>query len=356
MKLDPSIWRGRRVLVTGHTGFKGAWLSLWLERLGAEVIGLSLPPQGCDCAFNRFEPSSIDSRLGDIRDASEVHTIIGELQPSVVMHLAAEAIVRRAFDDPVATFETNVMGTINVLEAIRAAGNVEAALMITSDKVYSDASHQPASEGDRLGGSDPYSSSKACVELVVHTWRQSYFEPGNPRVGSARAGNVIGGGDTSPYRLVPDLLRAAMEHQPVRLRNPRSIRPWQHVLDPLHGYLLFVQSLLHDPTTTPPALNFGPEDLHWTVEDVAHHLQMRLGGTGVEVETGTGPTEAPALLLDSTLAKRALGWRPRLTTEQALDWTADWYETEQTGGNLRELGIHQVEMFEGRANALPERC
>lgn len=349
MGLEHSDWRGRRVLITGHTGFKGAWLALWLEHLGADVHGFSLPPESADGAFARMRPLPRTSRIGDIRHARELRDAVVDVAPSVVFHLAAEAIVRRAYRSPVATFETNVMGTINVLEAVRACDSVETVLVVTSDKVYEDASERPAREDDPLGSVDPYSSSKACAELVVRAWRSSFLEGRNVSLGTGRAGNVIGGGDTALDRLVPDALRADLANEPVVLRHPRAIRPWQHVLDPLHGYLLFAQHLLRGGFDGPMALNFGPEDVSWTVLDVITYLQRALGGGSIEVGDDTGPHEAPALLLDSELARRTLGWRPLLATEDALDWTAQWHRGNLAGADLTALALEQIAAFEARA-------
>lgn len=349
MQLDASTWHGRRVLLTGHTGFKGAWLALWLERLGAQVVGLSLPPESPDGAFSRLAPWELASHLGDIRDAGFVRNVVEQAAPSVVLHLAAEAIVRRAYRHPVETFETNVMGTINVLEATRACPDVHAVLVITSDKVYRDATQQPAKEDAALGHVDPYSSSKACVELLVRAWRASYLAPRAVVAATARAGNVIGGGDMASDRLVPDVLRADVAGVPVVLRNPQAIRPWQHVLDPLHGYLLYAQRLLQRERDLPLALNFGPDDLSWTVRDVIESLQRSMGRGRVEVTEERGPSEAPALLLDSSLAKRSLGWRPVLTTEEAVQLTAEWHGAQLEGRDLRQVATRQLEMFEERA-------
>lgn len=350
MKLEPALWQDRRVLLTGHTGFKGAWLALWLERLGARVTGLSLAPESPDGAFARLGPGESRSRIGDIRAAELVSDVMADTAPSVVMHLAAEAIVRRAYREPVATFDTNVMGTVNVLGAARSCDDVEAVLVVTSDKVYENATEEPARETDPLGHVDPYSSSKACVELLARAWRASYFDVDGRALVTARAGNVIGGGDTAPDRLVPDVLRADAAGQPVLVRNPRSVRPWQHVLDPLHGYLLFVQRLIGGETGEPHALNFGPDDLSWTVLDVIERLHQALGSGQVEIGTDRGPTEAPALLLNSDLAKSTLGWRPVLSTEEALEWTADWHVTLRSGGDLRAMALEQITTFEVMAS------
>lgn len=350
MRLDPATWQGRHVLLTGHTGFKGAWLALWLERMGAKVTGLSLPPESSEGAFSRMGPWATRSRIGDLRDAGFVRSVVTEANPSVVLHLAAEALVRRAYREPTATFETNVMGTINLLEAAREQRDLEAVLVVTSDKVYENASMAPARENDPLGHVDPYSSSKACVELAVRAWRSSYFEARGVGLATVRAGNVIGGGDTAQDRLVPDVLRADVAGSPVVLRNPESIRPWQHVLDPLHGYLLFTQRLIDD-TGEPHALNFGPDELNWTVGDVIEHLHRRLGGGRIEVSGEPGPKEAPALLLNSDLAKSTLGWRPLIGTQEAIEWTVRWHRAQLSNGDVRDVALEQVRTVEDRAAA-----
>lgn len=350
MVLDPRIWAGRRVLVTGHTGFKGAWLTHWLEGLGASVTGLALPPASADGAYTHLGTVATRSHIGDIRDPSVVGDVMAESRPSIVFHLAAEALVRRAYRAPASTFGTNVMGTVNILEAARSQDAVDAIVIVTSDKVYADASQTPAREDDPLGHDDPYSSSKACVELLVRSWRTSYFAARDVGLATVRAGNVIGGGDTAADRLIPDVLRADALGQAVVLRNPASIRPWQHVLDPLHGYLLFGQRLLAGELRGPHALNFGPTELGWTVRDVIDHVHRTLGRGRIDITTEPGPKEAPALLLNSDLAAATLGWRPLITTKEAIEWTVQWHRTQQEGGNLRELAERQTESLLQRAN------
>jgi CDP-glucose 4,6-dehydratase len=353
MALDPGRWQGRRVLVTGHTGFKGAWLSFWLRRLGAEVTGLALPPVSVHGAFSELDPPGLRSVIGDIRDPATVREAVDVAAPSVVFHLAAEAIVRRAHQQPVPTFETNVLGTVHLLDALRNSPTVEAVIVITSDKVYADATERPAVEADPLGSDDVYSSSKACVELLVRAWRTRYLSPRGVAVATARAGNVIGGGDTSPDRLVPDVLRADVDGEPVVLRAPGAVRPWQHVLDPLHGYLLYAQHLLEGHGleghgVTPTALNFGPDELGWTVRDVVEYLQAALGRGRLQTHAEDGPLEAPALLLSSELSKRVLGWQPAVGVQEALRWSAEWHRTAQRGGDLRHLASRQVSAVEQR--------
>jgi CDP-glucose 4,6-dehydratase len=348
MGLDLESWRGRRVLVTGHTGFKGAWLSFWLARMGAEVTGVALPPESPDGAFAALASGGIRSIIGDLRDPAVAEAALREAAPSVVFHLAAEAIVRRAHEQPVATFETNVLGTVHLLEAIRRSPSVSAVVVITSDKVYANATERPAVEEDPLGSDDVYSSSKACVELLVRAWRARYLAPMGVAVVTARAGNVIGGGDTSLDRLVPDVLRADLAGDPVRLRSPGALRPWQHVLDPLHGYLLYAQRLSAGMADPPPALNFGPDELGWTALDVVRALHRELGRGRSEAGDTDGPAEAPALLLSSELAKRSLGWQPAVDTAEALRWTADWHRTSRDGADLRAVAAAQIAAVERR--------
>jgi CDP-glucose 4,6-dehydratase len=345
--IDPEFWSSQRVLLTGHTGFKGAWLALWLERLGAEVHGLALPPDTTTGAFASIQPGLSSSTFADLRDPVPVTTAFIETAPTVVMHLAAQAVVSRGYEQPAETMDTNVMGTVHVLEAARAAGTVRALLVVTTDKVYADASSRPAREDDSLGYSDPYSSSKACAELVVRAWRESFFRSAGIVIATARAGNVIGGGDESPDRLVPDILRAFDAGAAPTLRNPDSVRPWQHVLDPLHGYLLMVQRMGvgGEGPQCPPSLNFGPDEPPWTVLEVASYLQEKLGARGILTADGDGMNEASALLLDAGLARDSIGWTPVLDTRSALEWTAEWAMARRAGAPLRDLAIEQIDRF-----------
>lgn len=347
--VDRSSWAGRRVLVTGHTGFKGAWLTLWLERLGAEVVGLALPPDSTTGAYASLGPRLLRSLTVDLRDREAVHDAVRQAAPDIVMHLAAEAIVRRGYRYPTETFATNVMGTIHLLEAVRECPEVSAVLVVTSDKVYENASERPATESDRLGHPDPYSSSKACAELVAATWRESYLRDAGTAIATARAGNVIGGGDNAPDRLVPDVFRAHQAGKALVVRSPGAVRPWQHVLDPLHGYLLMAEAMLRGPANHPEAVNFGPREPGWPVRDVVAFLHKELGSGELRIEPDPSTREAPALLLDSSLALDALDWRPTLDTQDALGWTADWYRAQREGRDLREYSLSQLAEFEARA-------
>lgn len=331
---------GQRVLVTGHTGFKGTWLSLWLEFLGADVVGLSLPP----------EPGSLYSRahlagrwpesMLDIRDFSTVDSSIRAYRPDLVFHMAAQPLVSLSYADPMATFDTNVMGTMNVLEAVRRAPSVVGCVVVTTDKVY-----RPGSRGrrhvetDPLGASDPYSASKAAAEHVVGAWRDLLSRESGARVVAVRAGNVIGGGDFAANRLLPDLMRAFMADTVCKVRNPNFTRPWQHVLDPLYGYLTLGTRLVQG-RTVPAAVNFGPEREE-SVAMVAD-LAARFWGGGAKWISGRDVEmpEAPVLALDSTLAHQSLGWRPTWGTEEATRRTVSWWRSILSGAEpaIRSLG------------------
>jgi CDP-glucose 4,6-dehydratase len=366
--IDPAFWQNRRVLVTGHTGFKGAWLCLWLQSMGAHVYGASLagaPIDPCLYELARVAEGMAGSAVCDIRDAAAVSRAVAQAAPQVVFHLAAQPLVRRSFAAPQETYETNVMGTVNVLEAVRSSPSVEAVVVVTSDKCYENReTPDPYREDDPLGGHDPYSSSKAAAELVTSAYRRSYFSgPAGPLIASARAGNVIGGGDWGEDRLVPDLVRAAVSHGNLRLRNPSAIRPWQHVLSPLSGYLALAQALCggRDPVAGAAgdgdvdrgagagarfarAWNFGPDPadartVEWVVRRVS---AIWPGGVPWSVDEGPHPHEAGLLALDSSLAHRELGWEPLVGLEEGLTATVAWYLAWQEGEDLRELSLGQV--------------
>jgi len=328
------FWQGKRVLVTGHTGFKGSWLCLWLLELGAQVTGYALPPYTerdnyVLCGLS----SQITEVLGDILDYSLLEKTFLESRPEIVFHLAAQPLVRRSYREPRLTYETNVMGTLNVLEAARKAGSVRAAVMITTDKCYENkGGSQGYREEDPMGGYDPYSSSKGCAELLIASYRRSFCRCGGTgdsemAVASARAGNVIGGGDWSLDRLIPDCIRAIEAGEPVRLRNPGAVRPWQFVLEPLGGYLMLAQRLWTEPEEFVGGWNFGPDPRQMaTVETMARALTDAYGAGTVECSVDAqAPHEDQILLLDSTKAGERLGWRPRLSLEETLGWTAEWY-------------------------------
>jgi CDP-glucose 4,6-dehydratase len=324
------FWSGKSVLVTGHTGFKGAWLAHWLARMGARVTGFALAPAEGPSLFAMARVADrTTSILGDVRDASALSAAFTSAKPEIVLHLAAQALVRRGYREPVETFSTNVMGTVNVLEAVRACPSARAAIMVTSDKCYENREWVWGyREDEPMGGFDPYSASKGCAELVTAAYRRSFFEQG-AAVASARAGNVIGPGDWAEDRLVPDIVRGARAEEPIEIRNPRSTRPWQHVLEPLSGYLLLAQKLFEEGKAFAEAWNFGPLDADSVpAGELARRLVEVLGRGTLELWPSPAegePHEAHALRLDCSKARARLGYRPRLTLDETLEMTARGY-------------------------------
>lgn len=347
-----SFWAGRRVLLTGHTGFKGAWTWAWLRRMGAEVTGLALAPETDPSLAGLLGiPADPRSVAGDIRDPAVVAGAVARARPEIVLHMAAQALVRRSYAEPAATFATNVMGTIHLLDALRGASDLRACLVVTSDKVYeNDGSARAFAETDPLGGSDPYSASKGACEIAVASYARSFFAHG-PAVATARAGNVIGGGDWSADRIVPDLWRARQARRPVELRHPEATRPWQHVLEPIAGYLDFLEALVGGSPAR--ALNFGPlDDGPITVRAVAEAFQDAYGDrgwTGWTLQPGTHPKEAATLGIDSRRAVAVLPWRPRLRAAEAIGWTAAWYAAYDKGENMTAFTLNQIDAYAGRA-------
>ena len=344
-----SFWRNRRVLVTGHTGFKGAWLCLWLERLGATVVGLARPPHTDPNLFTLLSPwPALDHRIVDITVAGPLTELVTASNVEIVVHLAAQALVPAGHRDPVGTFATNVMGTVHVLQAALALQGLKAALIVTTDKVYADPdSGRAFVEPDPLGGTEPYGSSKAAAEMAVDAYRPLYAGR-RIGLGSARAGNVIGGGDWSADRLVPDLVRALWSGEPALLRNPAAIRPWQHVLDPLAGYLRYAERLAEDPAHAPPALNFAPPDASARpVIDVADRFIARFNDHPRWQSAGAPAyREAAILRLSAAQAAATLSWHPRLDFESAVAWTTDWYAAHRHGEDMRKLSLAQIEHYE----------
>lgn len=345
------FWRGRRVLVTGHTGFKGAWLCLWLGRLGAKVSALALPPATDPSLYQIAGPwPGQDHRIVDLRDAAATVAALKATSPEIVFHLAAQSLVRAAYRDPLDTYATNLMGTLNLLDAVRRTSSVRVVIVATTDKVYENLeAGRPFIEDDRIGGGDPYSNSKACVELAVATFRAAFFaRRDSPAVACVRAGNVLGGGDWAEDRLVPDLVRAAQAKREVRLRYPDSVRPWQHVLDPLRGYLMLAERLANGGEGCPLALNFGPDAAATlSVAQLAERFDAAFGaGTGWDREPGDHPEEARTLILDSGLARRSLSWQPRLDIDATIAWTAAWYRQWRDGGSMRPFSLDQVARYE----------
>lgn len=344
------FWSGKRVLLTGHTGFKGGWLALWLQRLGARVMGYSLPAPTQPSLFETARVSeSIQGVIADVRDLARLKAVFREFAPEVVFHLAAQPLVRGSYDSPVETYSTNLLGTVHVLEAVRHSESVRGAVMVTTDKCYENReSAKGYRETDRLGGHDPYSNSKACAELAVDSYRRSFFSDGGKAgIASARAGNVIGGGDWAVDRLIPDLVRAAVAGKPLVLRNPESTRPWQHVLEPLGGYLLLGQRLWEERTRYAEAWNFGPrEEDDRTVEEIvklaAQRWDDKLKWTMGDARQ---PRETVTLKLDCSKAAGA-GWRPLLSVEQAVDWTMEWYRAWRDKRDVKALSLEQFERYE----------
>lgn len=347
--MTPEFWRGRRVLLTGHTGFKGAWLALWLERLGAEVGAVALAPDTDPSLFETLAPwSGLDGAVGDLRDPAVAAKAVADSRPEIVFHLAAQALVRRSYAEPATTFETNVTGTVNLLEAVRAASTVKAVVVVTSDKVYAnDGAGRAFREDDPLGGGDPYSTSKACQDLVAAAYDKSFLAARGIRTGRARAGNVIGGGDWAADRLIPDFVRAMAAGKEIVVRNPDATRPWQHVLEPLAGYLDYAEALTIGDSA-PEALNFGPgpEDIQ-SVRQVVEGLVERWGhGAAWRHEKDGQVAEAALLTLDATRAAETISWRPRLDLRDALDWTVAWYRAAAAGDDIRTHSLDQIARYE----------
>ena len=346
------FWRGRRVLLTGHTGFKGAWMSLWLKSLGAKVTGYALPPAAEPALWSligadRSGAGGTRSVIADIREPRQVGEAVTHADPQIVIHMAAQALVRESYRDPLGTYATNVMGTAVLLQACRALSNLQCVVVVTSDKVYENRGQGRAfEENDRLGGHDPYSNSKACAELLTQSFRDSFFADGPP-IATARAGNVVGGGDWSHDRLIPDCVRALQSGHAVTLRYPDAIRPWQHVLEPLSGYLSLAEALAKTPDKTPRAVNFGPDPASFcTVREVVDEFGARFSGRpGWVRDSAPQPPEAQALTLSSALAGQALGWRPRLDIRETLSWTADWYLAHSAGENMAAFSEAQIARY-----------
>ena len=349
-------WRGRRVLVTGDTGFKGSWLSLWLHAMGGRITGFALPPPTEPSLFETARIGKLIHHVeGDVRDPIALREAFAACEPELVFHLAAQPLVRLSYEEPAETYATNVMGTVNVLEAARHTPSVKAIVCVTSDKCYENREWVwPYRESDPMGGHDPYSSSKGCAELAVSAWRRSFFHAEGPLLATGRAGNVIGGGDWAADRLVPDLVRAFEAGVAPLIRSPGSVRPWQHVLEALRGYIMLAERLLAGEREFADGWNFGPSDedarpVSWIVS----RMRAAWGGEakGAGVDSHAGVHEAGLLRLDSSKARSALGWRPSLGLEDALDWIAEWHKCVNAGADPREVTLGQIEEYQARCRS-----
>ena len=355
--VDPSFWRGRKVFLTGHTGFKGAWLSLWLHKLGAELSGYSLPAPTHPSLFDTAKVGDlVDSTFADIRDPSKLSAALRRAEPEIVFHLAAQPLVRLSYSDPVGTYATNVMGTVHLLEAVRACPSVRAVVIVTSDKAYENREWDWGyRESDAMGGYDPYSNSKGCTELVVSAYRSSFFNPARfdqhrVALASGRAGNVIGGGDWADDRLVPDFIRAILTGEQLCIRSPHAVRPWQHVLEPLSGYMVLAQKLIEHGPKYAEGWNFGPHHtdarpVEWLVDKL-----VTLWGDGASwrLDSKVHPHEAHYLKLDISKARSHLGWEPRWSLSDALAHVVSWYRAHRDGADMREVSLSQIQSYETR--------
>jgi len=354
--LNRTFWKDRRVLLTGHTGFKGSWLSLWLDALGAEVTGYALHPPTRPNLFEQAQvASSLNSVCADIRDLSRLTSVLAECRPDVIFHMAAQSIVRRGYEDPVETYSSNVMGTVHLLEAIRRLKLRCAVINVTSDKCYENREWVWSyRENEPMGGRDPYSNSKGCAELVTSAYRDSFFPPESFQrhgvaLASARAGNAIGGGDWTSDQLIPDLMRGFLAGKPCLIRNPSAVRPWQFVLEPLRGYIMLAERLSEDGSRFASGWNFGPTEADAKpVAWIADKL-VNLWGAGAawNLDATTHPREAHFLKLDASKAKVCLDWYPVLPLESALEWIVEWWRAFQAGADVQQLTQTQIERYEG---------
>ncbi len=349
--MSAAFWRGKRVLVTGHTGFKGGWLVLWLQQLGAHVCGIALPPSTTPSLFDLARVAEgIDSHFCDIRDAERLAALVRAFRPEIVLHLAAQPLVRASYRDPLGTFSSNIMGTAHVLDALRGLDSVRVAVMVTTDKVYRNLEQPyPYREDDALGGHDPYSASKAASEIVITSYRDAFLQEQGVAVASARAGNVIGGGDWSEDRLIPDAVRAWQAGETLDIRRPQAIRPWQHVLEPLSGYLSLAEKLWHQPELV-GAYNFGPHTHEAaTVKEVVELARMAYDQGDVRYGDGSeGPHEAGWLALETAKARVTLGVQPRWNLAETVTRTMAWYQAQHAGADARELCLAEIEQYDAK--------
>ncbi len=346
--VNVSFWQGKRVFLTGHTGFKGSWLALWLQQMGAVVKGYALTPPTTP---NLFEVANVgdamESETGDIRNLEQLKTSMTNFNPDILIHMAAQPLVRLSYREPIETYDVNVMGTVKVLDSARYCQNLKAIVSVTTDKCYENREWVWGyREDEPMGGYDPYSSSKGCAELVTSAYRRSFLAEQGIGLASARAGNVIGGGDWADDRLIPDILRAFAKNQPVVIRNPSSTRPWQHVLEPLSGYLVLAQALYDAPSTYAEGWNFGPKDedakpVSWILDKMVTHWQ----GANWQLDTHAQPHEAGYLKLDISKAKARLDWQPVLSLEQALEKIVNWHKAWLNGSNMQAHCLLEIQEF-----------
>lgn len=349
-RVNPEFWRGKRVFLTGHTGFKGSWLSIWLQSMGAELHGYALAPPTTPALFNEGRVfDGMVSTIGDLRDYNSLCRALEAARPEIIIHMAAQSLVRHSYQAPVETYAVNVMGTVHVLEAARHLGGVRAIVNVTTDKCYENQEWVWGyRESEALGGYDPYSSSKACSELITNAYRRSFFQDGDVAVASARAGNVIGGGDWASDRLVPDILRAFARGEPAVIRSPHSVRPWQHVLEPLSGYLVLAERLHADGRTWAEAWNFGPTDkdarsVSWIVEQMA--IEWGAGAEWREESEKRGGHEAGTLKLDISKVRARFGWEPTWTLQEALRRSVDWHKAWIAKQDVRKKSLDEIGEF-----------
>jgi len=351
--IDKNFWQGRRVLITGHSGFKGSWLAIWLHQLGASVSGFALAPVSEPSLYQLCQLGGrLTSTFGDVRDWTSVREILAGSEPEVVFHLAAQPLVRRSYREPITTIATNVLGTVHVLEAARQTPSVHAVIVVTSDKCYEEReSPRGYREDDRLGGRDPYSASKGCAELVAAAYGRSFFAGTAAAMATARAGNVVGGGDWSEDRLIPDAIRALGRGEPVMLRNPGFVRPWQHVMEPLAGYLQLAERLYTEGHRWAGPWNFGPREGDarevWAVADQV--VKSWGSGSWVKAPECSGPHEGREIKLDCARARALLGWEPVLRLEEAIELTVEWYRAVMGGANAFDLTCAQIRAFQSEA-------
>jgi CDP-glucose 4,6-dehydratase len=349
-KVDQAFWNGKRVFLTGHTGFKGSWLSLWLNSMGSSVKGYSLEPNTSPSLYNILGlDNNIESEIGDIRDLNKLKKSIDVFKPDIIIHMAAQPLVRHSYKEPIETYSTNIMGTINVLEAVRECNSVKAVVIVTTDKVYENKEWSWGyRENEPLGGYDPYSSSKACAELVTAAYRQSFFSSSDsPSVATARAGNVIGGGDWSEDRLIPDAIRAFDQNLPIVIRNPLSTRPWQHVLEPLSGYLMLAENLFNERRKFAQSWNFGPEDtdcrsVQWILDEL-----IKIWGSNASwvLDVKANPHEANFLKLDCSKAKHELNWHSKWGISSVLEMIVKWHKRYQSGATMMDICVQEIKNY-----------